>query len=275
MSDTYPLAPLLTLGVTDIYSEQWPDYVSWLNLTEANVPDLLRIVLETPWEGRDWENEPDAWAPIHAWRAIAQLRSQAAIKPLIHLIDRSENNEWVWSEIPYVYAMLGPLSIPPLSKYIQESGMKATTAYTAINALSQIGQYYPETQPLLKVFFKDRITAARENHPAVNAYMVRALMGLEADDAVPAIREAYEEGLVDESISGDWADVLVEFGLADPLDGSPPRRTPQEQINTPRPSGTGGGYPTGIGIGGNKLSKKDKKKRKQAKRAQKQNRKKH
>src|SRR5205085_2065395 len=126
-------------------------------------PDLLHIVLDTPWEGRDWDNEPDAWAPIHAWRAIAQLRSQRAVQPLLELIDRSTNNEWVWSEIPYVYAALGPLAIPALSKYITENGQKFATAYTAISALSQIGQYYPDARPLITVFLQDRLSKAQEN----------------------------------------------------------------------------------------------------------------
>src|SRR5687768_12419344 len=165
MSD-YPLAPLLTLGATDVYTNPWPDYVSWLNLTEADVPELLRIVLETPWEGRDWDHEPDAWAPIHAWRAIAQLRSQQAAQPLIELIDRSTNNEWVWSEIPYVYAAIGPLAITALTAYITDHGQKAETAYTAITALSQIGQYYPESKLLINAFLKDRLEKAQENHPS-------------------------------------------------------------------------------------------------------------
>src|SRR5574341_1156700 len=265
MSNAHPLAPLLALGATDIYTQPWPDYVTWLNLTEAHVPALLQIVLETPWENRDWEHEPDAWAPIHAWRAIGQLRAQAAIQPLIALIDRSVDNEWVWSEIPTVYAMLGPLAIPALSKYVRENGKKVASAYTAIMALSQIGQMYPDTAPLITIFLTERLSKAPENHPSVNAYLVRALIDLKTDESVPVAREAYELGLVDASISGEWNDVLVEFGLAEPLDGSPGRASESDMT-----SSHGDGSPHQSTP--KKSSKKEKAKRKQAKKFRKEHR---
>lgn len=270
MDDRDRLAPLLALGATDVYTQPWPDYVSWLNLTEAHVPELLRIIFETPWENRDWDHEPDAWAPIHAWRAIGQLRSQTAIQPLIDLIDRSVDNEWVWSDIPLVFAMLGPLAIAPLSKYVRENPQKYATTYTAITALSQIGQYYPDATPLIAAFLNDRLSKAPENHPAVNGYLVRALVDLKAEESVPVIREAFEEGLVDESVTGEWYDILVEFGLADPLDGSPRHASDDE-----------GGVPGGTGAAqpslkhGKPENKKDKSKRKQAKKSKKANRRKH
>jgi hypothetical protein len=269
MSDTHPLAPLVALGATDVYAQEWPDYVSWLHLTEANVPDLLRIVLETSWENRDWDHEPDAWAPIHAWRAIGQLRSQAAIQPLIELLDRYPDNELIWNEIPYVYALLGVLAIPPLTKYVAEHPQKVGSSYTAITALSQLGQYYPEARPLMTAFLRDRIIKAQENHPAINGYLVRALMDMRDEESVPAVREAFEESLVDESITGEWNDVLVAFGLADAQDadllssdGPSPRRS------APSTAHTHSGVPT------QRESKKEKNKRKQAKKAQKANRKK-
>lgn len=265
MSDAHRLAPLLALGESEIYTQPWPDYVAWLGLTDADIPALLQIVLHSEWQGRDWAHEPDAWAPIHAWRAIGQLRSQTAVHPLIEFSDRMVDNEWVWAELPFVFAMLGPLAIPPLTKYVTENPQKYPTAYTAINALSQIGVSYPEARPLITVFFTNRVSKAPENHPSVNGYLVRALIDLRAEEAVPAIREAFEQNLVDEAVTGEWNDVLVAFGLADPIDGGPadgdsaPRgSSPLTQSSQPAPK-----------VGG---KKKDKARRKQAKKAKKENR---
>ena len=59
---------------------QWPDYPA-LGLRMEHVPDLIRMTLDDELHGADSDSR-EVWAPLHAWRALGQLRAESAIKPL-------------------------------------------------------------------------------------------------------------------------------------------------------------------------------------------------
>ena len=85
MSEPYhdPVAQLLTLGDPRqegrIVSE-WCDYPA-LGLTAEHVPELVRMALDDDLHWCDWERA-EVWAPLHAWRALGQLRAESAVEPL-------------------------------------------------------------------------------------------------------------------------------------------------------------------------------------------------
>ena len=70
-----PVSRLLTLG--DVRKQrEWHDYAA-LGLTAAHVQDLVRMALD---EDLLWADSEDVvvWAPLHAWRALGQLRAGEA-----------------------------------------------------------------------------------------------------------------------------------------------------------------------------------------------------
>ncbi len=72
-----------------------------LGLGREHIPDLIRMATDESLHGTGTESL-DVWAPVHAWRALGQLRAEAAIELLIsllHYID-DENDEWVNEELP-------------------------------------------------------------------------------------------------------------------------------------------------------------------------------
>jgi len=61
-----------------------------LGLGPQHVPDLIRMALddELYWADSD---SLEVWAPIHAWRALGQLRAEAAVQPLTRLLARIDD----------------------------------------------------------------------------------------------------------------------------------------------------------------------------------------
>jgi SEC-C motif len=58
-----------------------------------------------------------------------------------------------------------------------------------------------------------RLNCGAENDPAVNGFLISALIDLEAIETIDVIRHAFDQQVVDLSIAGDVEDVEMEFGL--------------------------------------------------------------
>ncbi|MFQ3584026.1 MAG: hypothetical protein SNJ85_03705 [Cyanobacteriota bacterium] len=176
-----PVRQLFTYGdATDSIHNQlqgWPNYLQ-LGLTEAHSPALIQVLQSRSWE---WElDEPEEeeyvafWASIHAWRALGQLRAEAAIPELLRLIvlctarsaiEESEQiilsndwiQDWIGEELPLVLGLIGPPALPPLQELItqQLQEFRNTTSpdiygfTTALDALQEIAtgcRRFPNTK---------------------------------------------------------------------------------------------------------------------------------
>lgn len=65
------------------------NYVTTLELTAADVPELLAIARKWA-EPMDWPDDEDyvaGYAPIHAWRGLAQLGAGEAVPVLLEMMD--------------------------------------------------------------------------------------------------------------------------------------------------------------------------------------------
>ncbi len=123
----YPstVAQLLSLG--DPRNElRWQNYLA-LGVSEQDIPDLIRMALDEELHWADSESK-QVWAPIHAWRALGQLRAEAAVEPLLHLFRRidEDNDDWVGEELPQVYGMIGPAAIPALAVCLADESQART-----------------------------------------------------------------------------------------------------------------------------------------------------
>src|SRR5579885_2559864 len=118
-----PIDKLLTFGVSEDFlrAEKWPDYRE-LGLGPEHIDDLIPLATdhELRWGGED-DEAPEVWAPVHAWRALGQLRAEAAIEPLMEWFDYKYDDDWITEELPQVYALIGPAAIAPLAAYLENS----------------------------------------------------------------------------------------------------------------------------------------------------------
>ena len=270
-----PVDKLLTYGKPEPRDAQnWPDYLE-LGLGSEHIPDLLRMMAdEGLWEAG--EDSPENWAPVHAWRALGQLRAVNAVEPLLHLLEERISDDWAMDELPQVYGLIGAAAIPTIEAYLADKSHQEAAGLVA-DSLRHMAKLYPEDRDEAVAALMRRLENFAENEHELNAFLISSLVDLKALEAVPLIERAFAADRVDESIVGDWDDVQVELGLKEApvrplvplplLDAYTPSIAHEEVVMaTPNPD-----YFRSKTPGGGKTSQKAK--NKMAKQSRKKNRK--
>ena len=208
-----PVDKLLTLGDGREVAgtmNQWSTYLE-LGLGPEHIPDLIRMATdeELRWA---YSDTLEVWAPIHAWRALGQLRAEAAIEPLFSLFEESKDDEWVMDELPEIYGMIGPAALPALVEYIADLSHTDSSRVSAITSIEKIGKRWSDAKGECLALLEKRLERFEENEPLVNGFLVLELVKLGAKEAAPLIERAFDEGYVDPLVMGDWDDVQVKLG---------------------------------------------------------------
>lgn len=271
-----PVARLLTLGdPREMHREpewwggpNWPNYPVEFGLKPEHVPDLIRMATDQELN-QAMSDTSEVWAPIHAWRALGQMKAVDAIQPLLGLFHRvdDENDDWVGEDLPEVMGLIGPAAIQPVAEYLADPNNMLWARVAASGSLEKIGSAYPEARQACIAALIATLEHYAQNDELVNADVIASLADLDAVEAAPLVEQAYKADRVDESVFGDWEDFQVEVGLleerlTDPdedLDFNPFPLAGYVEPRKPKPK---------------KEEKKAKNKRKQAKESRKKNRKK-
>jgi hypothetical protein len=215
-----PVDQLLTLGIPEGYqASAWINYPGQFGLTLDHLPDLLRLAAS--WQEDVPDETPDSvvYAPVHAWRAIGQLRSEAAIAPLFDQLTKFANNpldEWILEELPEVLGLIGPAVIPPLTAYLADPSPPAWAKVTAARTFVPLVQQHPEQRSSAIEALTTALAAFAQNDPEMNGFLISYLLDLAAVEAAPTIEQAFAAQAVDPTIAGDWDDVQVSLGLKSP-----------------------------------------------------------
>jgi len=223
-----PVDKLLTLGdgrKVGTNVKEWSIYLD-LGLGPEHIPDLVRMATdeELRWA---YSDTLEVWAPIHAWRALGQLRAEAAIEPLLSLLEEAEgDDDWVMEELPEVYGMIGPAAIPAITEYIANDSHLDWARITAIGCLEKIGTMHPDSRDTCVAILTRRLKLCEEDDPTINAFVISSLIDMRALEAAPAIERAFAADCVDLSIAGDWDDVQIELGLKSPVEILQERHSP-------------------------------------------------
>lgn len=215
-----PVDKLLTYGDPQQYHE-WPDYLAF-GFTDEHIPDLIRMALDKDLNWADSESL-GIWAPLHAWRTLAQLRAEAAAQPLLDLIDMfNENdlpgNDWLEEELPRIYSMLGTKTIPVLTAHVIDPTKPLYSRATTSHSLMKMAEDHPETRSECVKAITQALAQFNDNEPDLNAFFIGDLMDLKAVETTGLVKQAFDADKVDASIAGDFYDFQVELGLieADP-----------------------------------------------------------
>lgn len=207
-----PVSTLLTLGDRH-EGGAWPDYLAY-GLTDVHIPDLIWLALDEdlPWVDAE---STEVWAPIHARRALGQLRAQAAIEPLVQLLHKVDEDEddWISEELPEVLALIGPTAIPALQTFLASTEHGLWARITASGALEEIGKAYPESREACVLVVTEQLRKYQEQDPTLNADLIHTLIELRALEATPLIEAAFATNAVDLSVTGDWEEVQIALGL--------------------------------------------------------------
>ncbi len=84
------------------------------------------------------------WAPLHAWRALDQLRAAEAAAPLTSLFHKLHEDDWSTEELPVVFAMIGRPAIPALAYYLGRRERGTIPRLKAAESLERVGQTDPD-----------------------------------------------------------------------------------------------------------------------------------
>src|SRR5262245_18411198 len=114
-----PVAALKDLGEVKL-AKEWLDYHA-RGLGPEQVPDLMRMLLDRELNLGDPKSK-DVWAPLHALRALAQLRAAEATEAILQELqqDHERGRDRVSETSPKVSGMIGLAAMPALSKAIRD-----------------------------------------------------------------------------------------------------------------------------------------------------------
>jgi hypothetical protein len=205
-----PVHSLLSYGKADW--QEWDDYGE-LGFTREHIPELIRmasdqyLIVEA--------EEPEFWAPIHAWRILVQLGAKEAIDPLISNFNLFEaaDSDWLSDDLPHALVKLGPDCIPALAMYLIDTHHESMARISAGETLKNIAEEYPETQEQVKGALLSALELFAENDEELNGFLLADLLDLNAVEAMPVIRRAFVANAIDITITGDLEDAEIELGL--------------------------------------------------------------
>jgi hypothetical protein len=211
-----PLAQLLSLGEPSY--RKWRDYAA-LGFGQEHVPALIRMATDEELHEARAEGG-EVWAPVHAWRALGQLRAEEAAEPLLRLLDRVEDDDWAMEDLPEVYGNIGPAALPALARYLRDDSRRDFPRLVAAEAVGTIGTEHPDARSECVELLVSLLRRAEDLPPNVNGFIVAELVDLRAFEAVDVVREAYRRGAVDLMIIGDFQDFEIALGLRQQRSGT-------------------------------------------------------
>lgn len=189
------------------------DYATF-GIGSDSIPDLLRMVADESLHHASGESK-EVWAPVHAWRALAGLKAEVAIEPLLGLLPRIDkhDDDWVSTEMPRVFGEIGGAAVEPVTAYLAEAAHDDWARIAAARALGEIGTRHPDLRAGCVARLSAQLEQFAAQTEALNAFLVSPLLDLEAREALPVMTRAFAAGRVDESVVGDYEDVEIAFGL--------------------------------------------------------------
>ncbi len=185
-----------------------------LGISSADVPDLIRMASDTLLhEGPD--ESPVVYAPVHAWRALGELRAPEAIAPLVQLLQRVDEtlDDWLGEDVPRVLGDFGAAVIVPVAVYLADTTRGEWSRVIAAKTLRFVGKSHPELRNECVAVLNAQLERFAEQSETINAFLISPLIDLQAVESMPLIERAFASGRVDEMVAGDVEDVEIELGL--------------------------------------------------------------
>ena len=217
-----PVSKLLTCG--SLLEDPGPIDYQKLGVSQEDIPELIKMSADEDLNQADSDSD-EVWAPVHAWRALGQLRAVEAIPTLVELIARvDEHDDWAGEEIPRVLAMIGEPAIEGLKRFLRDKEKSSNARAVVTEALTKVGTENPETRDACVALLETELARFDENDSYLNGFLVAALLDLEAVEALATMEVAHQRDCVDLTICGDFEDVEIALGVRKE------RSTPKPQL---------------------------------------------
>lgn len=210
---------LFTLGRPGADDSRWRSgasrYAAAHGLTADHVGEL--IALAQTWADafdQEWD-EIAGYAPIHAWRALGELRAVEAVEPLLATMPTLDlqGDDWFLEDFPHVFGLIGPPAIDGLKRCLADRANSEYTRSVAAHGLAQIAERFPETRDQVVQAIAGQLAKHEPQAYELNGFFVGYLLDLKARNAAETIERAFSAGVVDEGVHGDWDYVRSKLGV--------------------------------------------------------------
>lgn len=210
-----PVAGLLTIG--DPNNKGVAAQIAALGLGQEHVPELVCMAIDPELNSAPGDS-PEVWAPLHALRALKGLDASAHAAELMPLVE-FDDDDWVRQELPKVFGLIGQPALPPLRAYLADRSRSKWAHSLVVHSLGQIAEQHPQLRDEVVALLSDVLYHAEQYDELTCSFAMDALADLEAAEALPAIRHAFELDKIDPMVRGPW-DVIVDQigGEIDPDD---------------------------------------------------------
>ncbi len=209
-----PVCQLLTYGgyaSIQNLGDAWPNYLE-LGLAEEHIPELICMISDQALNNASGDSA-EVWAPLHAWRALGQLKAVEASEPLVRLYETLPDDDWLSPELPKVFSLIGPAAIPAIQRYLSDDTIDEFLKIGAPSCLEMIALNHPDNRDDCIAVLGGQLSIYKTNGDTFNGFLIMALVQLQAKDAIKVINAAFKADLVDISVMGDLEDVEIELGL--------------------------------------------------------------
>lgn len=189
-----------------------PDYVAEYSLTPEHIPAL--ISLATEWVDAPPENDA-VHGPVHAWRALGQLRAVEAVQPLLDVQDELDelDDDWYLEEFHHVFGLIGPPAIEPLAAFLSDDSHGEFPRVKSANGLREVVRRFPEARESVVAILTAELARYQKGVGSLNGFLVSDLLELEAVESAETIERAFAANVIDPTVVGDWGDIRRELGV--------------------------------------------------------------
>ncbi len=233
VSYSAPVDTLLTLGTPAADVSAWIEYGT-LGITSADIRTLIAMMVDVRLHRSSTPAE--YFSPVHAWRALAQLRAVEAVAPLIEL-HAELADDYLFQDVPKVMARIGPDALPALFQALRRTDINPFVRGSIAEAIAAIGVNDSDVSEECASAIATQLEGFADQDIGFNGLLVSALLDLDAVVHAEAIGRAMNAGRVDELLVGDWEDVQTELGLL--TSRTSPRRSYFERYTEQRSLGPG------------------------------------
>jgi hypothetical protein len=227
-----PVANLYQLGEKYLRVREWLNYPEKFGLTREHIPELVSLLnfdcwTEEPEPERECDDEK-LWAPVHAWRALAQLGGPDVVEPLLNVLHMTDELEtdWLDDELPNALAMVGESALPQLAAFLNDPSHGLWAKVDAIEALAKIGQQHPHVRDESIRALEEALAEFETNDEELNTFIIYALSRLKAVESAPLVKAAFDADRVDLTVMGDYQDFEIAVGLRKKKERAPDEALP-------------------------------------------------
>lgn len=196
-----PMAALLTLGEPKFGGIDAIDYRAAHGIEVAHRPLLERMLGDDVFNHLN-AGHPATFAPVHAWRALGQLRDPQSLPMLFGTLLQPDVGDWDYEELPAIIGRFGAAALPTalaehLRRYVEPESEADVLALQRILAL--IVEQDATTREVVIERLRWVVVDRQAETATQRAAAIEHLSELRVVECLPLIEQAYADAVVDTS----------------------------------------------------------------------------